>query len=380
MVRVYPMNGSSASRVVEFHWLGKRVRIETDDRDLAGYLGRQWGSIPGDPGPSGPQEDLRFRVTRDASGTPVLESDRGRAPLDPTLPVLHAYNRIVLEILGTIDRQFVFHASAVAGPAGAALISGPSTFGKSTLAVHLALSGFRWLADDVGILDRATGCLQPFDRPLRLRPGARATLPARHLEAAREARIDDEGDDWIVRPGRWFEVQDRATQVRTVTILRPVADGAALRRFPFHAVRLRAGREGLADELASLPGIVGASISATDPSRSDLEVRDPSALETWLARHGDEVVYAVKFAAGAAAFDGTPRLTPISRFQAALELCQEMQNRHRHSRLDREYDGRAAELVADVAVALGAARCFALTPGRLEETIELVRTAYEDGV
>ena len=371
------MNSARDIEVVEFRWLGRRVRVEAGTPGLIDYLRRQWGSTVDRDSDPGSDEVLMFRIVEDLPDRPVLESDRGRHPLDHDLASVHAYNRILVEVLGSVERQFVFHATAVAGDDGAILISGPSTFGKSTLGLHLALTGLRWVADDVGILDRESGHLYPFDRPLRLRPGARATLSSGALDQALAARIVEEGDDWIVRPGPWLGMQSGPVPVRTVAILRSRVDGSSLRRFPFHTVRLRQEASGLADELTSLPGIADWATRADDAVRFELEVQDPTTLAAWLDDHADDVVYAVKFAPAAADFSGSPTLTPIPRFQAALELCQEMQNRHGNGRLGREFAGRATELVADVAVALGNARCFALTPGRLDETVALLKGVYE---
>jgi hypothetical protein len=114
-----------------------------------------------------------------------------------------------------------------------------------------------------------------------------------------------------------------------------------------------------------------------DDGSMRVEVEDAAAFRDWVETHPGAVLYLIKYPAQEAEFDARPDLRPISRFQAAVELAQEMQNRHAGSLLAREYAGREIECVLDLAEALGDAKTFALTPGDLTETLALLESMIE---
>jgi hypothetical protein len=190
--------------------------------------------------------------------------------------------------------------------------------------------------------------------------------------------VNRDGDDWIVAPERWFEAETRERHCGWVVILRPASDRNGIRRFPYYRIRLRSGPDGDAAR-ARLPTSCRV---LDDGSRSQdgslrIEVEDAAAFRDWLDANPGAFLYLIKYPAQAAEFDATPVLRPISRFQAAVELAQEMQNRHAGSVLANEYAGREIECVLDLAEALGEARTFALTPGDLEETLDLLEAMID---
>lgn len=60
------------------------------------------------------------------------------------------------------------HAGVVSGPDGLIAIPGESGLGKTTLVAALLRVGFGYVSDEALALDRATGAVTPFPRPLSL--------------------------------------------------------------------------------------------------------------------------------------------------------------------------------------------------------------------
>lgn len=359
---------------LEFGWFGSRVELSSDSRPLRQLVCRLWGGSS--PPPSDGAPTRRYAVELGGDG-PTYEGPGGRLMLDRREPLLHAYNLFVSDLLGCLGSHFALHATTVVRGGGGLLVAGPSTFGKTTLAVHLARRGFALLSDDVTFLERRSGRAVPFPRALHLRAGTRRTLPEEDLESASKAAEDASLDEWTLPPGAWLPVASESVPLRTVAILRPRADGAGVRRFPLYDIRAAAGHEGLLEELEALDGVRGAEPVDGAPGRVLVRVDRAGALADWLGRHRQVVVSAVKMAASAPGFDDPPALERIGTFQAALELGQEMLNRHPGSRLAEEFEGREAELVMELGEMLRAARCHALLPGRLEETLDLLVQAFE---
>ena len=72
--------------------------------------------------------------------------------------------------VSTQAHQFlIIHAAAVEKNGRVAILPAPPGSGKSTLAAALVLSGWRLLSDELTLIDRATGLIQPLPRPVSLK-------------------------------------------------------------------------------------------------------------------------------------------------------------------------------------------------------------------
>lgn len=63
----------------------------------------------------------------------------------------------------------IIHAAVVEKNGRAAILPAPPGSGKSTLTAGLVLSGWRLLSDELTLIDRATGLIQPLPRPVSLK-------------------------------------------------------------------------------------------------------------------------------------------------------------------------------------------------------------------
>lgn len=172
-------------------------------------------------------------------------------------------------------------------------------------------------------------------------------------------------------PDRWLGRAPRCGGVGAVFLLRPEADLHRVRRLHAYELAFVEGRRRLPATLAKT-GIVKVRHRSADGRHWRVEAADPAAIARWIDGRPEGLRGWAKVAVAAPRFDAPPRAVPIGRFQAAIELAQEMVNRGPGSRLGRIYEGREPELPVDLAARIGEARCFALVPGRLGDTVQLV--------
>lgn len=85
--------------------------------------------------------------------------------------VAHLEYRIGAAALRHLGRHLLVHAGAVAGRGGGVLLPAASGAGKSTLVAALCLSGFRYLSDELAILDGESPAMLPFPRAICLKGG-----------------------------------------------------------------------------------------------------------------------------------------------------------------------------------------------------------------
>ncbi len=363
-------------RTFRFEFLGRPYEAAGDDPRLFDLLDRFFPAALDDTAPAS-AATARFEA-RLAGAEPRLTGPGGDDLLDRRNPVWHAYVRIVETVLGDVDSHFLLHAAALETEGAALLVSAPTRFGKTTLSIHLVARGLRFLADDVAALDRRSRRILWSPRPLNLRPGTRRMLPADRLRAAEAATTRRFGDEWIVDPARWLGPPPAPAVPAAVALLRPSADADDVRRFDRLEIRFRAGREDLALDLAAVPGVAGVESRSDSPGGWIAAVDDPTSLDAWLRERRTEIAWLTKYTSEPPDFSREPEVRPLGTFQAALELAQEMQNRHPGSRLDSEFAGREALLVAEMAESLGSARCYAVVPGRLDATVAVLESMVRD--
>lgn len=357
---------------VEFGWFGSLVRVRSDREALVRVVNRLWGASPVPATP----ERVRDYAARFASGDPPrLTGPGGTWLLDARVAEWHAYNLVVDDLTGSVGDHFLVHAASLRRGGDALLIAGPSGFGKTTLALHLALRGFSLYGDDIAAIERSSGLLIPFPRSVHLRAGSRATLGPAQLRALSSSIRDVTDEGWTISPASLRHDGDAPCRVAVVALLRSPGEGAQVPAPAVHDLWMTDGHGEEIDDLARLSGVVRVVRTKDDPTAARVETDDPAPFTRWMEEHRRAIVAAIPVPRGEPEFGAAPRMVPIGGFQAALEICQALVNRHEGSLLAREFGGHETLLAVEVADALREARCFALWPGRLEETVDLLVAA-----
>lgn len=220
--------------------------------ELAGRLGELFSAGP--RGPALSESDRpRFEVVPAADGSnqilldgqPYWESAR----LEDLVASLEwAVNNAALTQLR--PRFVMFHAGAVAGPAGGLLLPAASGSGKSTLTAALVLRGARYLSDEVAVIEPESGRLRPFAKSICLKSGGRRALARLHSELTTPRRGRRFGREpvWFYTPPPGsvpsesvpvrFVVLPRF-QARATTRLIPISRAVALPRLLEQSFNLR---------------------------------------------------------------------------------------------------------------------------------------------
>lgn len=102
----------------------------------------------------------------------VTFSFDGQLPFKP-LPYDQAYPMLEWGLNWCVSmhahQYLIVHAAVVEKNGAAAILPAPPGSGKSTLTAALVLSGWRLLSDELALIDRRTGLVQPLPRPVSLK-------------------------------------------------------------------------------------------------------------------------------------------------------------------------------------------------------------------
>lgn len=109
-----------------------------------------------------------------------------------------AVARATLDFIGARRAQLLLHSGAVATPDGrVVVIHGESGAGKTTLTTALVAEGLAYLTDETVCLDPVTLAIEPFPKPLTVKPGSQQVLA--HLRPGPD-RVDAHSGNWQLDP------------------------------------------------------------------------------------------------------------------------------------------------------------------------------------
>jgi hypothetical protein len=181
--------------------------IASSDDSMTDALEQLWEPFLGSNHPP----SLRVDVTRTEEGWAVREESKGRRVENtPWKALIEIRNLFVATSLVEAPGVLDLHAAVVVRSGSALLLVGDPYAGKTSLAVELTRQHWSLFSDDVAPIDRGSGRVLPFPKPLgiKLRPWSSYT-------------------PYWKRPPRWRPKEDEAFLVPATSLiakdLRPTA-------------------------------------------------------------------------------------------------------------------------------------------------------------
>lgn len=168
----------------------------------------------------------------------------------PVRAAYHAAREIFARFACEPQQTVALYGALCAIGEGALLLLGPTTIGKTLLALHLAHRGARFLGDETAVLSLSTGEVRAMPRRPALRESALTLLPepgmADAIASSPNFFATERGRFWYALDSRalgGIEPFERQYALRAICIRRDRADGPAIRRLdPAQALKLAAQR------------------------------------------------------------------------------------------------------------------------------------------
>lgn len=156
-----------------FEILGRRIRLQSQEQTVASEMARLWEHWRRD------SSAARLRDTFSVADDEGLRLFRDCARLISTQSVAQVVLRLLMEANRHVLTQFggfAAHAAVVAGSQRVTAVLGESGVGKTTLAAAAVLAGLAYGSDEALCVDRESGKVLAYPRPLGLSPQSQRLL------------------------------------------------------------------------------------------------------------------------------------------------------------------------------------------------------------
>ena len=358
------------------------VTLRSDSCDVIEFFGRLYGHFLSDRSKH-QGEPLSYHIlTKKANpeGPILLSYESMIFSLAEGASLAQSADTVIFnDIVSKIKSHLLIHGLSVSFKGTGLILSGLTGVGKTTLGLELIRRGIRFLSDELAALSRSSHLLHPFPRALCVR---RKTinlfkeldgnyLPTMHHLDDRRGMLDIEK-----LPG---ESLGAACRPGYVILLTTEADlGQVIEDEIPILLALRKKDDALIFKLSEIPGVRYRSIFSDNGIHYwRFRVRKDRAVQREFVNlceeHGDSVLSRVKAVEKTPEPGFKPRLIPIPKSVAALELFGNLQNVSFDGLSDFSSPlGTPPQILAELSAIVAKTECYRLVVGDLKRTADLV--------
>jgi hypothetical protein len=303
---------------------------------------------------------IHFEGRREAAEA-FLEVDGARESLEGhPRPDLHAAQIIAQILMDRVEAFTILHGAVLGRENRALAISGASGAGKTTLTLALLESGWSYLSDDFCPIHRKTGLTHPFPRSLWVRPSP-----------GEESRNRRRGKLLYPLDGHGFRIETHPCPLKWLICLE---NGASENERPTERFRIAFHKGKELPILTEFQTIEGLTLQKTGGAESlgwlvtySRNPRSTERIKQLLAHHQKAIWNVYTLPGCNPDFTKAPRLESISPHEAAFLLLREL----KHSLTG---GLRPGALLAHLGGLLAEVSCYRLSPGPLNQRLDLIQT------
>lgn len=294
------------------------------------------------------------------------------------LPSL-AHGIILRNTLEQIRSHLLFHAATLSRRGKGIILAADSGCGKTTLTLALVRQGFKFLSDEVAALSLKDGKLTPYPRCLLLRMGTLQIfqqlgwkLPPHHIAHQSDNRIAIHFSPALLG--------DTCQPHNLIIIERPDKADDRICKLTLDSLPDR-----LLADLQTIVAHKNANIDIQPIENKQCLIKDYQYFPVLKAKeahinkihqtceqHGVLVLDVEEAAVAQIYYDKAPQLQEISKLTAVLSLLKSFLGGYRSALIQENYQGSVAGLVEPLVKILEPVKCYKLTPGKLDDTVEII--------
>lgn len=310
----------------------------------------------------------QYEVITHADGRAVIHTPDHHFPVDsPTLLPSLAHGVILRNTLAQVSSHLLFHAASLSYQGKGIILAADSGCGKTTLALALVRQGFKFLSDEVAALGFSSGELAPYPRCLWVRAGTYQLFQQLGWEMPTHCAASEISNRVAMHLSS--ELLGKNCQPRQLIIIqRPDAGDERMCRITLNRMSKR-----LLTSLQNI-GIQPEIIPSETLSLPCFRVKEKhiNKIHETCERHGILVLDIDVTAVVASYYENAPKLQEISKLTAAFALLRSFVGSYRSVFIQQHCQGSAVGLIKPLVKMLAPVKCYQLTPGRLDHSVEII--------
>ncbi|KHD07080.1 hypothetical protein PN36_04715 [Candidatus Thiomargarita nelsonii] len=262
----------------------------------------------------------------------------------------------------------LFHAAALSYHGKGVIIAADSGCGKTTLTLALVRQGFKFLSDDVAALDLNNGKLTPYPRCLLVRLGTLKVFQQRGWDLPSHQTALKTKDRTAIHLSSAL-LGDDCQPHRLIIIQQPFDTDERICQITLDSLPARLWADLQAIGLQDIQ-----SFEKNDGFSPVFKAKEADVIKIYEAceQQGVLVLNVEETAVAPSYYENTPQLQEISKLMAAITLLPYSFCTYRSRLVQEDYQGSAAGLIEPLVKILEHVKCYQLTPGRLEQTVEMI--------
>jgi hypothetical protein len=297
----------------------------------------------------------------------------------------HAHMIIFQQVLDSIDNHMLIHAGVVARDGRGIIISGPSTYGKSTLMLELVSRGYKFYSDEFCPVNLTDYTISAFPRSIGLRE-SNPFLNRLDKHTCLLMKNIGRGKKYLVDCEDLFpDSRGSCCKAQYLILLHNKQSMNCVQNNSTIDLALYHDDQAIVDEICQNTGIehLGTFIESDYVVyRFSINLQNgmTKKFRDICSRYSNNIFYQERVTQEEADFTAEPCLRPIARSSASLELLKNLRNRSSCSRLLDKFNHKTSRLLFTISDFLNGVECYEMTTGPLLRMADMLDELYKKGL
>jgi hypothetical protein len=289
----------------------------------------------------------------------------------------HAHMIVVQHVIDAIDDHLLIHSGVVAKNGKGFIISGPSTFGKTTLMLELVARGYKFYSDEFCALRLSDFAISAFPRSL----GIRKNSPfLQRIDAKKCLLLKNigRGEKFLIDCKELFPGSIGSNcNAKYFILLRGVRNKEDATQNTIIDLALYSTNQELIESLCNDDGI---KLMETCTENNYIIYRFLIPRHTGLMntfrsvcdKYRDDIFYQEQLVNEIPDFTALPSIESLSKSQASLEMLKNIRNRSSKSKLLERFKGKNTQMLLTIGDFLKNINCYEMKIGSLHAMAEMI--------
>lgn len=367
-----------------FNFLGVNLALASDAADAVAILSAMYQNFITPEQPSPHSTCYIIKGSNTTSESLAVVNGKAYTLFKDELFISHAHMLFFQHVVDCIDDHMLIHAGVVANKEYGVIISGPSTYGKTTLMLELVSRGFKFFSDEFCPVRLEDFAISAFPRSIGIRE-SNPFLKQLDRHSCLFLKNIGRGKKYLVNCDELFP-HSRGTSctARYLILLRNQQTNDTTDHRNMIDLALYNENPLIINEICSHAGIehIGTYFESDYivyrfiiPVQTGLT----KAFRDICSRYTNQIFYQERVTQDVPDFNSAPQLNPITKSTASIEVLKNLRNRSRDSKLLNKFNHKSSQLLLTIGGFLDGVECYEMTTGPLKEMADMIELLYQKG-